>query len=370
VAIADLTNANTITDRRQVEPIDGPLVSYFAARVGDYPNLRARATTKDDVDLGNLPNAKSDSVELVDSESLATSKAVATVWKSICVQTSSFTTDKVLTAAERGLVLVNASTQSHEITLPASTPALGVIDFIIRRTDNSENRLVVKASGTDRIKFHTHLNSNGYPFIVLMGAGDWWRLRSDGAGNWWPVGRCDGTPLGRPVFETTILFSPGGYGAFNGAVLNRAEWPWLWDHAQQSGMLTTEATRVGMEGGWTSGDGALTFRGPEGRGEFIRLLDEGRGVDPGRTPGSYRKGSFVAVDIKGPAPFSANSNLADGPASLQRLGFDYPNLSEYTGATMAATNPDVVLPISGGAEAYPGLVRPRSIAYPGRIKLI
>lgn len=55
VAIADLVNSNTLTDRRSVEAIDGPLVTHFAARVGDYPDLRARSTTKEDVDLGNLP---------------------------------------------------------------------------------------------------------------------------------------------------------------------------------------------------------------------------------------------------------------------------------------------------------------------------
>lgn len=45
--------------------------------------------------------------------------------------------------------------------------------------------------------------------------------------------------------------------------MKRAEWPWLWDHAQQSGMLGTEATREGNEGKWSSGDGAVTFRAPE-----------------------------------------------------------------------------------------------------------
>src|SRR5690606_30668780 len=130
------------------------------------------------------------------------------------------------------------------------------------------------------------LRAEGYPFLVLMGAGDYWHLRSDGAGSWWPVSRLDDTPLGRPVFETTMLFNPGGYGALSGAVLSRAEWPWLFDHAQQSGMLTTEAARAGKEGGWTSGDGVATFRGPEGRGEFLRGLDEARGVDAGRVAGS------------------------------------------------------------------------------------
>lgn len=76
VAIADLPNSNTITDSRPVEDIAGPLVAHFAARVGDYAGLRARATTKDDVGLGNLPNAKSDDPASNSSEILATTAAV------------------------------------------------------------------------------------------------------------------------------------------------------------------------------------------------------------------------------------------------------------------------------------------------------
>lgn len=76
VALADMVSASTLTDRRSVESIEGPLVQHFAARVGDYANLRARATTKGDVGLGNLPNAKSDDPTLNNSEILATTAAV------------------------------------------------------------------------------------------------------------------------------------------------------------------------------------------------------------------------------------------------------------------------------------------------------
>lgn len=87
VAIADLPNSNTITDSRPVENIAGPLVAHFAARVGDYAGLRARSTTKDDVGLGNLPNAKSDDENTDSSLILATTKAVkaatAVIWTAI-----------------------------------------------------------------------------------------------------------------------------------------------------------------------------------------------------------------------------------------------------------------------------------------------
>ncbi|WP_422402818.1 phage tail protein [Pseudomonas sp. GZD-209] len=299
VPIADLVSAASLLDRRPVEAIDGPLVQHFAARTGDYEQLRARATTKEDVDLGNLPNAKSDDPASNSSEILATTKAVHEavaplstgiapgVYDLVEVNANGHVTkasrqavsqvlsaDAALTASQRGLVLLDGSAGARTFTLPLADAALGVIDLVVRRVDNTENRLTVKAAGTNRIRFHTHLSATGYPFFILMGAGDWWHLRSDGAGNWWPIGRLDTTPLGRSSFETTTAFQPGGNGPLGGVTYNRGEWPWLWDHAQSSGMLTTEALRVGLEGGWTSGDGLSTFRGPTGTGEFIRIVDD------------------------------------------------------------------------------------------------
>lgn len=96
VPIADLVNTNTITDRRPVENIAGPVIAHFAARVGDYAQLRARATTKDDVGLGNLPNAKSDDENSDSSLILATTKAVkaatAVLWTAIANIVSGATT--------------------------------------------------------------------------------------------------------------------------------------------------------------------------------------------------------------------------------------------------------------------------------------
>lgn len=257
---------------------------------------------------------------------------------------TSLSADATLTAAQRGLVLIDASAGARTITLPAADAALGVVDIIVRRLDNSGYRLKVQASASDMVKFHTHLSAAGYPFFVLMGAGDWWHLRSDGAGGWWPVGRCDTTPLGRPAFDTTITFPPGGYGALAGTVLNRGDWPWLWDHAQQSGMLTTDAGRGGKEGGWTSGDGAATFRGPEGRGEFLRILDESRGVDVGRAAGSSQADQF------------REHSHTHGFVSQNQAGSGGPY---WAGLLSSSTG------VAGGSET-----RPRNIAYPGRIKLI
>lgn len=303
VALADLPDANTIVDRRPGEPITGPLVQHFALR---------------------------------------------NIITNVSVNTS-------LTRLNRGLVLVDASAGQRTITLPASNPDLAVVDIVIRRVDNGVERLVVQAAGTDKIKFHTHLNAAGYSFLLLMGAGDWWHLRSDGAGSWWPIGRYDNTPLGRPVFETTNMFSPGGYGALNSPVLKRTEWPWLWDHAQQSGMLTSEAGRVGREGGWTSGDGVLTFRGPEGRGEFLRVLDEGAGIDTGRVAGSRQ----IASQLR-----TAASNIASSGGSASNVwnNTEFDQIANQTLWVPSTTS------VAGSYQV--GFVRPRNVAYPGRIKLI
>jgi hypothetical protein len=278
---------------------------------------------------------------------------------------------KLLAPEELGLVLIDASPGAATITLPPANVAMGVRDVIVRRVDNSGNRLVIQAAGTDRIRFHTHLSATGYPFLVLMGGGDWWQLRSDGAGSWWPVGRFDNTPLGRPFFETTTLLSPGGYGALNGTVMNRAQWPWLWDHAQQSGMLGTEAARVGNEGKWTSGDGALTFRGPENRGEFLRVLDEGRGVDAGRVMGAFQPGTSHAYAMGANGGGAVGSRWTD---SLTTIGAANGEESQYVSSL---TNGGPIYPAGTNYQMDPASTllyvyksRPRNIAYPGRIKLI
>jgi len=277
------------------------------------------------------------------------------VTKSVIVSVAA---SKALAVNELGVVLIDATAAPVTVTLPAADAGLGGRDVIVRRTDNGGNRLVIQAAGTDKIKFHTHLRAEGYPFFVLMGAGDYWRLRSDGAGSWYPIGRFDGTPLGRPVFETTTAFSPGGWAGINGFIYNRAEWPWVWDHAQDSGMLTTEALRVGNEGKWTSGDGVGTFRSPEGRGAFPRILSEGSAIDTGRGGGTSQ----------------APSNLSHSHTST-RSGFmsnEYPNIQTYHGTTSAGqasfAGESVQMnstALSGGAES-----RPYNIAYPGRLKMI
>lgn len=283
------------------------------------------------------------------------------------------TASKVLAADELGLVLIDASAGASTVTLPAANATLGVRDVIVRRVDNSGNRLTVRAAGTDRIRFHTHLAASGYPFLVLMGSGDWWHLRSDETGAWWPVGRFDATVLGRVSFESARQVIPGGYAVLNGALLVRSDWPWLWDHAQLSGALVSEASRSGNEGAWTSGDGATTFRIPDIRGEFLRVLDEARGVDIDRSAGSrqmytleshnhYLPTSSSSANRPGPAIADASWDVTrdvNAAPATGIVGTTYPNPLFFSG-------PETV----GNIGSFSTETRPRNIAYPARIKLI
>lgn len=275
---------------------------------------------------------------------------------------SSIAADTTLTAASRGLVLIDAAAGDRTITLPLADAGLGIMDILLRRVDNSGNRLKVQASGANKIKFHTHLNAAGYGFLYLMGAGDWWHLRSDGQGNWWPVARRDDSPLGRVSFETSTAVQPGGYGLPHGVLLVRADWPWVWDHAQASGMLVNDASRAGFEGCWTRGDGATTTRSPDIRAEFIRALDEGRGVDLSRVAGSAQLdamqnivGSFAAKaagNITPTGAFGAGAPISGGSVDNVANGPEFLNF-------------DASRVVRTAVET-----RARNIAYPARIKLI
>lgn len=350
----EILNVILAADLVPSEESHGQLLQAIGLLVSDaLPVLPGEATASD---FGLVKQASKQEAEdgLDDKKSMSPQRVHQAMAKKMAGVVISTAASKVLVANDLGLVLADATAAVMNITLPASNAALGIRDVIIRRIDNGGNRLTVTASGADKIKFHTHLSPTGYPFFVLMGSGDWWHLRSDGVGSWWPVGRYDNTALGRPVLETTMAFPSGGWGAHHGLIYNRADWPWVWDHAQASGMMVTEAARVGKEGCWTSGDGVSTFRSPEGRGEFFRVLDESRAVDAGRVAGSLQDSdnkAHVHASSAGPAWKFLSSDGAGGAG-----------LSGGSGSQVSYV---ATIASSGGSEA-----RPRNIAYPGRIKLI
>ncbi|QHJ76926.1 MAG: hypothetical protein [Bacteriophage sp.] len=257
-------------------------------------------------------------------------------------------TTTILANAQLGLILIDASGSDVALTLPQSVVDNKATRVTLMRLDNSTNKVTIKAATSETIYFNTHLNSSGYGFFYLMGAGDYWQLMSNGNKGWFKTSRLDNIPLGRISFDTSIKVPIGGSLLANGSLLSRIEYPWLWDHAQQSGVLVDEANRTGMEGCFTKGDGATTFRLPEIRGEFLRVLDNGKGVDAGRVAGSWQEDDFKShthtIGTRG-------GNLGAGGTAVRTI---VENGAEWAGIYNA-----------GGTET-----RPHNIAYPAYIKII
>ncbi|GFM86096.1 hypothetical protein PSCICO_14950 [Pseudomonas cichorii] len=191
VPVANVTAA-TLVDRRVVEPINGPLVQQFAFRTGDYAALRARATTKEDVGLGKLPNALSDDPTTNDSQILASTKSVMAALQRV-----------------QALELLDAAAGPLTHTLPESNAALGVRDITLRRTDVTINPLVIAAAGNDKLMLDTTAFANGQASTELLFAGDFLHLRSDGKGKWWCVGQA---PL--PASIASGLFVQAAAGSY------------------------------------------------------------------------------------------------------------------------------------------------------------
>lgn len=84
-----------------------------------------------------------------------------------------------------------------------------------------------------------------------------------------------------------------GYVKAAGQEVYREDYPLLYQFAQENELLLSEAEWAnGRQGMYSAGDGRGTFRVPDLRGQFLRALDEGVGVDAGRVLGS-RQGDAI-----------------------------------------------------------------------------
>ncbi|WP_414451511.1 phage tail protein [Burkholderia sp. 22PA0099] len=94
--------------------------------------------------------------------------------------------------------------------------------------------------------------------------------------------------VGQIFFEVRTVPRAGCL-VLNGSLLNRDDYPALWAYAQGSGALVEEQDWTnGNWGSFSSGDGVVTFRLPEFRGEGIRCADLGRGADANRRIGTWQ----------------------------------------------------------------------------------
>lgn len=303
VPLADLPTSSTVTDLRVVEAIDGELVKHFAARVGDYPDLRARATTKDDVDLGNIPNAISDAADSDSSAILATTKMVAAVRKllqdaitalingtSVAGKAARWATARKLslTGGITGEVLLDGSAdasmnvtvkpEGHTHTIAHTTGLQGALDAKLPLAGG----LVSGATGFFQGVHGGYGNGNG-------GSANW------GACIWGMGAGYDGAGL-NAEYDTTSHY---GLSWVRGGHKNKVDYIGEGVYAYQNGFLLGG---VGTSGIYTTG---IFY----GNGAGITNLNAGYLVT-GTIPDARLSGTYTGVNITGNAATASKWSAA------------------------------------------------------------
>lgn len=159
--------------------------------------------------------------------------------------------------------------------------------------------------------------------------------------------RANGLPPGAITYFA-MNRAPTGYFKANGAAVSRTAYPELF-------------AEIGTTYG--AGDGVTTFNLPDGRAEFIRGLDDGRGIDAGRVVGSKQsqqvlkhKHHTIGENYPNQSWYFGRSNV-NGYMGL-KSGIDWDNYLYYSsdGTEFNADNPNPVGTV--GDEN-----RPRNVAW-------
>lgn len=133
------------------------------------------------------------------------------------------------------------------------------------------------------------------------------------------------------VIWVAMSSAPTGFIKCNGAAVSRSTYAALY------------AALGGASSPWGQGDGINTFNVPDLRGEFIRGWDDGRGVDSGRSFGSFQADEFKSHTH---------------PYDASRGGSDYGGANPASGSPSSGTTG-----ATGGSET-----RPRNVALLACIK--
>ena len=151
-------------------------------------------------------------------------------------------------------------------------------------------------------------------------------------------------PVGAVLAFPTGIVAPG-YLELDGSVQSIATYPDL------AAFLSTTYNR--------GDEGSGNFRLPESRGEFLRGWDHGRGVDAGRTLGSWQKGTLQSFDPSNVNP--AVSGLWHNTASDADIGKLH-GLDPHTALDYSVSNAVFTTGSTPVNASALGVSRPRNIA--------
>lgn len=185
----------------------------------------------------------------------------------------------------------------------------------------------------------------------------------------------DVSDIGKLIIDTTDVLSSGEV-AFDGSPLSRTTHPIAWAKISATINLIDQATKdadpITYGGHYGDGDGTTTFTLPILGGEFIRMFDDGRGVDDGRGFGSWQEDAIR--NITGAASFGDNVNNSGAlvhntsgamyGSNNNGVWYQDYNSSSASGNNAQKLNFDASLIVPTADEA-----RPRSIAYYAKTRL-
>lgn len=119
-----------------------------------------------------------------------------------------------------------------------------------------------------------------------------------------------------------------------------------------------------------AGDGSTTFNLPDLRGEFPRGWDDGRGIDPGRSFGTWQKGTLFAYDTQNDYIWTTTTTLNGGAGSQVAVGVDPFNVGDFQDVLISGGSRSGSQPLPGidGGMTYSGTTRPRNVALLACIK--
>ena len=176
--------------------------------------------------------------------------------------------------------------------------------------------------------------------------------------------------IGKLVTDSTDVLSIGEV-ALNGAEISREEYSIAWAKIKNTSNLIDQASKdadpITYGGFWGEGDGSTTFTLPIVGGEFIRMFDDGRGVDTGRGFASWKDCEIAGHEHDVGIGSTSQYGLAMIPYVYSQgqnttisayrygdnTGFALPD-DEDTAKALANANDET---------------RPRSIAYYGKTRL-
>lgn len=186
-----------------------------------------------------------------------------------------------LTIAQAGIILVDASAGNVQLNLPAAA-TLAMLRYRVIRTDSSAYGVTISRTGADTIDAST--------VALALVPGAVLELVSNGVDRWINAsGRSNGLQAGDTIILLGRTTARAGTIKANGDLLVRADYPLLWSYAQDSGLVSEADWAAGAKGCYSVGNGTTTFRIPRVGGYFLRALDDGGGIDTGRTIGSIQE---------------------------------------------------------------------------------